>query len=113
MAKRRKRRRPNAGPPPVKNARREDKLAAGEDARPTVKGVRAPRLVSLRGIAIRAMIVAGLFYPYLVYIAGEPPATAALLMVVAFAIMLPLGFAIDKVRYRLQMRNYEKRISAE
>ena len=113
MGKRRKRRRPNAGPPPVKNSRREQKLAEGEPTQKRVKGVAPPRQVSFRGIALRAMIVSALFYPYLVYIADEPPTTSLILMLVAFTIMLPLGFVIDNIRYRLQKRSYDKRVAAE
>ena len=112
MAKR-KRRRPNAGPPPVKNARRDEKLAVGDQPAKRVKGVAMPRKVSFRGVVIRAAIVSVLFYPYLIYIAPESSGTSIVLTAVAFSIMVPLGLAIDSFRYRMQMRSYNKRVGAE
>ena len=114
MAKRRKRRRPNAGPQPVKNPRAELR----EDERPKKKGAAArrgpaePRPVSYRGILIRAAVVAALFYPYLIYIGSEPPEVAILWTVIAFAIMVPLGIAMDHMRYRIQRKRYEQRVAS-
>jgi hypothetical protein len=107
MAKRRKRRRPKAGPPPVKNPRHEERRQREERGEePAPKGPGAPRPVSYKGIAIRAGIVAVLFLPYLVYFAGEPPAVALVWTVLAFALMMPVGIVVDRMRYRLQMRRY-------
>lgn len=106
MAKaKRKRRRPNAGPPPTGAAKR---AAAAKDA-----PARAPRLKpgepippSFKGVVVRSLIVAVLFYPVLVYIAGEEQSAAALVSGVAFLLMIPFGLLLDRTRYRVQMRRY-------
>ncbi|MDH3226433.1 MAG: hypothetical protein OEM67_05010 [Thermoleophilia bacterium] len=112
MAKRRKRRRPKAGPQPVKHPGREVESASEKkkDA-PVRREPDAPRPVSYKGLAIRAGIVAALFYPYLLYIGGESPSVALIWTVIAFAIMMPVGIAIDHVRYRLQRKRYDQRVS--
>jgi hypothetical protein len=113
MAKRRKRRRPKAGPQPVRNPRREVKATTEKGSKQVSERRRPgePRPVSYKGIAMRAAIVAALFYPYLIYIGGETTAIALLWTVIAFAIMMPLGIAIDHARYRIQRKRYEQRVS--
>lgn len=101
----RKRRRPNAGPPPAparrdpesKPAERQPKRRSGEPFPPSFKGV-----------LIRSVIVAIIFYPVLVYVAGESPGAAAAVSAIAFLLMLPFGLLLDRGRYRMQMRRYER-----
>lgn len=101
----RKRRRPNAGPPPAPNRRpgdakpaeRQPKRRAGEPIPPSFKGV-----------LIRSVIVAVIFYPVLVYVANESPGAAAAVSLIAFLLMLPFGLLLDRSRYRMQMRRYER-----
>jgi hypothetical protein len=113
MAKRRKRRRPKAGPQPVKSAHREPETAAVKKKdTPVRREPDAPRPVSYKGLAIRAGVVAALFYPYLIYIGGESANVALIWTVIAFAIMMPVGVAIDHVRYRLQRKRYDQRVSS-
>jgi hypothetical protein len=109
----RKRRRPGAGPQPTRNPRRD---AAGTADAPAAAGApRRPRRApgepvppSFRGVVVRALIVAALFYPYLVYVAGEEPGVAALISLIAFALMIPFGLLLDRMRYRLQMRRHAR-----
>ncbi len=101
----RKRRRPNAGPPPAaakraaesKPAERAPKRRPGEPIPPSFKGV-----------LIRSVIVAVIFYPVLVYVADESPGAAAAVSLIAFLLMLPFGLLLDRSRYRMQMRRYER-----
>ena len=113
MAKRRKRSRPKAGPHPVRKPRREPESdAVNKKDSPVRREAGAPRPVSYKGLAIRAGVVAALFYPYLIYIGGESPNVAVIWTVIAFAIMMPVGVAIDHVRYRLQRKRYDQRVSS-
>ncbi len=108
MAKRKRRK--AAGPPPAHSPRREALAATGttDDGKPKRRSGE-PVQSSLRGVAIRAGIVAAIFYPYLIYIVGEPPGIAAVISVIAFGLMIPLGVLLDRFRYRRQMRKYEER----
>ncbi len=63
----------------------------------------------MRGVLIRAGIVAAIFYPYLVYVINEDPWTALGLTAIAFALMVPLGLFLDRLRYRRQMRRWEEK----
>lgn len=67
---------------------------------------------SFRGVLIRAVIVAVLFFPYLIYVAKEEPLAAALVTLVAFAIMIPLGMVLDRWRFRFQTRRFEAKRAA-
>ena len=58
-------------------------------------------------MVIRAAVVCLLFLPYLLYIADEPTGRALFITGLAFVIMVPLGMAIDRVRYRMQRRRAE------
>lgn len=114
MARRRKRK--GAGPPPVTGPKRPSALAAAEGAaaRPQAPKRRPGEPVppSFRGVLIRAGIIAALFYPYLVYAAGEEPGPAFLISLVALALMIPLGLFLDRFRYRRQLRRWEERRAA-
>jgi hypothetical protein len=105
-----KRRRPNAGPPPAPAAKRTEESAEAPERKPKPK-LRAGEPVppSYKGVLIRSVIVAVLFYPVLVYIAGEKPGSAAVVSLIAFLLMLPFGLLLDRVRYRTQRRRYEAR----
>lgn len=108
MAKQRKRRK-GVGPPPAASPRRDAAAAAAATGKaPAAKrksGVPVPS--SPRGVLLRAGIVAALFFPYLVFAAGEDPIPAFVIAVVAFALMVPLGLFLDRTRYNRQMRKYE------
>lgn len=108
MAKRR-RRRPAAGPPPVRNPRHEAKQEqAASGKRPPVKGPGAPRPTSFRGVLARALIVAGLFYIYLVYLVREDALRAIGVTALALVVMIPVGLLVDRWRYRTQLRRFER-----
>jgi hypothetical protein len=106
MAKR-KRRRPNAGPPPAPQRRTPDKVEESESRRQQRAGAPAPP--SFKSVLIRAGFVLAAFAAYLLFIAKEDPETTALITVIAAALMLPLGVALDRLRYRMQMRRWERR----
>jgi hypothetical protein len=108
MAKRKRRK--TAGPPPAHSPRREALTGTGTtaDARPK-RRPGEPVRSTLRGVAIRAAIVAAIFYPYLIYVVGESPGIAFVISVVAFGLMLPLGILLDRWRYGRQLRKYEER----
>ena len=76
-----RKRRKSAGPPPVHNPRRAALEASGEapakDAPKRRQGEPAPP--SFKGVALRAGIVAAVFYPYLIYIVGEDPGPSLLI----------------------------------
>ena len=106
MAKKskKKRRRPKAGPPPAPN-RVEEHDAPRKRVDPRTLPPREP---SFNGVFIRAALVAVLFYPYLLFIAGESSGTSALISGIAFVAMIPLGMLLDRFRYRVQSRRYER-----
>jgi hypothetical protein len=93
----------------VKNPRHVPAGAEGGSTERALTGPGAPRPVSYRGVLLRAGIVCVLFFPYLIYIAGESPGIAFLVTLLAFAIMLPVGIVLDRFRYRIQARRFERR----
>jgi predicted neutral ceramidase superfamily lipid hydrolase len=59
-------------------------------------------------VLLRALIVAVVFYPLLVYVAGETSSGAALISAIAFLLMVPFGLVLDRMRYRVQMRRFAR-----
>lgn len=109
MAARRKRRK-GAGPPPSSSPRRDAIAQGTTKVKATTGASREPAPANPRGVFLRAGLVAAVFYPYLVFFAGESPLTSLAIAVIAFALMVPLGLFFDRVRYNRQMRRYtEKR----
>ncbi|MGD9573354.1 MAG: hypothetical protein AB7V62_15850 [Thermoleophilia bacterium] len=109
MAKRKKRK--GAGPQPV-GVKKTGAVSTQEaSARPAApkRLPGEPVQVSFKGVLIRAGIVAAIFYPYLVYVVGEEPGPAALIALLAFGLMVPLGVAIDRFRYNRQMKRWNER----
>lgn len=108
MARRKPRK--NVGPQPHHNPKRAMAESAGTAAAATPKRKPGePHPPSFRGVAIRAAIVAAIFYPYLVYIVKEEPLPALVISVIAFGLMLPLGMVMDRFRYRRQMARWEEK----
>lgn len=113
MARQRKRRK-GVGPPPAASPRK----AAMTEAEAAGKAPSAKRRpgepipTSTRGVIARAAIVAGLFYLYLVYGAGEAVGVSVLLTLIAFGLMVPIGLVIDRTRYNRQMRRWEEKRAA-
>lgn len=105
MAKR-KRRRPKAGPPPAPQRRTPEQAEASDERRGRRQG--APDPPSFRSVLIRALLVLALFLVYLLLIAREDAQTSILIAAIAFALMIPLGLALDRLRYRLQLRRWER-----
>ena len=114
MAKRKRRK--GAGPPPVTGPKRPAAAAAAADAasKPAVTKRRPgePIAPSFRGVLLRAGLVTAAFYLYLVTLAGEDPGPAVLVCALAFALMLPLGLLIDRLRYKRQMSRWEEKRAA-
>ncbi|MFN8122852.1 MAG: hypothetical protein U0237_10540 [Thermoleophilia bacterium] len=61
---------------------------------------------SFKGILVRAGIIAAVYYLFLVFLLRTDPAVAIIVAGVGFALMLPIGWYIDKRRYRTQMRKW-------
>jgi hypothetical protein len=110
MAKQRKKRK-GVGPPPAASPRRAAMAEAGGDAKAAAPKRKSGEPVpsSPRGVFMRAGIVALLFYPYLIFAAGQTPISALAIALIAFGLMLPLGLFLDRVRYKRQMRRYEEK----
>jgi hypothetical protein len=68
-----------------------------------------PTRSSFRSILFRSVIFAGILYALLVYVAGDPPGAAFMLVLIFFVLSIPLGFFFDRMRYRAQMRRLERR----
>jgi hypothetical protein len=109
VAKRKKRK--SAGPPPVHNPRREALEASGQSAKPASPKLKPgePSPPSMRGVLMRAAIVAAIFYPYLVYVVGSSPGGALVVTIIAFGLMIPLGIFLDRFRYKRQLRKWEEK----
>ena len=109
MAKQRKKRK-GAGPPPVgvpKKAANDDEARSPSNTVKRKPGEPLP--ASIRGVLLRAGIVAAIFYPYLIYVADEATLPALALTAIAFALMVPLGLFLDRIRYRRQMKRWEEK----
>lgn len=61
---------------------------------------------AFKGILVRAAIIAGVYYMFLVFLLRTEPGVALLIALLGFALMLPIGWFIDKRRYRTQMRKW-------
>lgn len=108
MAARRKRRK-GAGPPPAASPRRAAQEAAPPAKSTPRRSSGEPVPASPRGVFVRAGLVAAVFYLYLVLLADEDPLPALVIAVIAFALMVPLGLFLDRVRYGRQKRRYEEK----
>ena len=104
MAKKKKRRRKGAGPPPTPRKAQE----RAEDRREAAPKNVGPREPSFQGVLVRAALVGALFYPYLIFVAGESARTSFLIAGAAFIAMIPLGLLLDRWRYRMQVRRHQR-----
>lgn len=107
MARRKPRK--SAGPQPHHNPKRATEGAEGGAAAKPKRRAGEPHPPSFKGVAIRAAIVSALFYPYLIYIVGEGPGPSAVLTLVAFVMMLPLGMFLDRFRYKRQLSRWQQK----
>lgn len=64
---------------------------------------------SFKGIVVRAGVIAAVYYLFLVFLLKTEPTVAILVAVLGFAMMLPIGWFIDRRRYRVQLRKWEER----
>ena len=58
---------------------------------------------------VRAGVIAAVYYLFLVLLLKTEPGVAVLIAVLGFALMLPIGWFIDRRRYRTQLRRWEAR----
>lgn len=110
MARRKPRK--NAGPQPHHNPKRASTSTSSSSGAAPAKPKRRPgepHPPSLKGVAIRAAIVSGLFYPYLILVPKNTPVEALLITGIAFVLMMPLGVFMDRFRYKRQVIRWEER----
>lgn len=67
-----------------------------------------PTPPSFKGVLIRAAIIAALYYIFLILLLKESPATALAISGVGLALMIPVGLLLDRARYRMQMKRWER-----
>ena len=93
--------------------------ARGRTGRPPTKGEvrktaaarrqeRMDRPPSWRGAVNRAAIAAVVFAVIAAFALGQPPAGAALLALMAFALYVPSGYFMDKLIYERRQRQKQK-----
>jgi hypothetical protein len=110
MAPKNKRRRPNAGPPPVRNARYEAKQAMPPEERAAASKAAAgmPQPMAWRGIVTRALVAAVIFFVYILLVSDLSAAAAFPVSALAFALMVPVGFLMDRAVYRIRLRRWHR-----
>jgi hypothetical protein len=110
----RKRRRPKAGPPPVRNPRRQageakaDAPSGGKQPSAKARAGGHPVMPTFKGVVIRAAIAAVVFYVYLLVV-GSNGNAALVITLIAFVIMIPLGLLMARLIYRIQLKRWQKR----
>jgi hypothetical protein len=62
----------------------------------------------VRSILVRAGIIAGLYYVFLLVLLREDALTALIISAIGFALMVPLGLLFDRLRYRSQMKRWQR-----
>lgn len=67
-----------------------------------------PTPPSFKGVLIRAAIIAALYYIFLILLLKEDPGTALAISGVGLALMIPVGLLLDRARYRMQMKRWER-----
>lgn len=108
MAKRRKPR--PAGPPPAKSPKMQRLASGTEPVKARRRAPGEPKPPSWRTAVGRALIFGALYYLLVVWLTPDTsPQQAALLAVAAFAIMIPVGMLMDRLRYRTQMKRWRAR----
>jgi fatty acid desaturase len=73
---------------------------------------RMDRPPTWRGAINRAAIAAVVFALLAAFVLGQPPAAAAILALMAFAIYVPSGYWMDKVIYDRRQRQKQKQKAA-
>ncbi|MCB9012316.1 MAG: hypothetical protein H6531_10865 [Actinobacteria bacterium] len=58
---------------------------------------------------MRAGLIVAVYYLFLVLLLRTDPLPAAAISLLGLAIMLPLGYLIDRWRYRAQLRKWQAR----
>ena len=56
---------------------------------------------------IRAGLIAAVYYIFLVLVLREDATIAGLISLFGFALMIPLGLLLDRMRFRMQMRRWQ------
>ncbi|MCB0874400.1 MAG: hypothetical protein KDC36_13585 [Thermoleophilia bacterium] len=60
-------------------------------------------------MAVRAGLIVAIYYLFLVLLLKTDPLASLAISLVGLAIMLPLGYLIDRWRYRSQLRKWQAR----
>lgn len=103
-----RRRRPNAGPPPA--PKRPEVVARQEKALTTPKRRSGePVLPSFRNVMGRSAFAGGGFFLMLIFVFRDPPGSAILITIVLLAIVTPMYVLLDRVLYRRRHRRWEAR----
>jgi hypothetical protein len=88
------------------------RVASGEQparsASRSRRGPVKPEPPSFKGLLVRAAIIAAIYFAFLVMILDESLETAGVVAVFGFALMIPLGMLLDRLRYRIQLRRWEQ-----
>jgi hypothetical protein len=113
MAQKTKRKRKHRGTPAgtVEARGRTGRPPTKSEVRKTAAARRQERMDSpptWRGAINRAGIAAVVFAVIAAFALGQPPAGAALLAVMAFAIYVPTGYWMDKLLYERRRRQKQK-----
>ena len=103
-----KRRRPTAGPPPVRNPRYEAKVAPSTERAPGPPAG-APRPKTLRELAIPAVFAAAVLGIFVYFSEDRRPGNAITVALIGLVFMIGLGYAMDRALQRARMRRWQKR----
>ncbi|MCB0880873.1 MAG: hypothetical protein KDC33_01465 [Thermoleophilia bacterium] len=106
MAKRRKPR--PTGPPPAKSPKLQRIAEGTEQPRTVRRAGDEPRPPSMRGVVVRAVVIAVIYALFLMVALKEDPAVAGLVGLFGFALMIPLGMLLDRMRYRSQLKRWRQ-----
>lgn len=93
----------------MRNSRPEANQTQGEQpARRSSPGKGMPQPMSFRGVALRALVAALIFFVYVMVVGGAGPEAALPFAALAFVLMVPLGLLMDRAVYRLRMRRWQR-----
>ncbi len=106
MAKRRKPR--PTGPPPSKSPKMQRIAEGTEKPRAAARTGGERRPPTMRGVLVRAVVISVIYTLLLMLVFRESPVVSALVGLFGFALMVPLGMLLDRMRYRSQMKRWRR-----
>lgn len=92
--------------------RREELRRPGEGGARTGsrgRGAGAPQPLGFRAVVLRAVFAAVVFYAYVVIVTDLDAGQSLTVALLAFLLMIPVGWAMDRVVYRLRLRRWQRR----